>query len=57
MLEPVDGDPNKTKCTFIAELDIKGSIPLSLVKKGNLDQAYQVYKIRNVMTKYLKENP
>lgn len=34
ILEPLEDDPNKTRCTFTIELNLKGSIPTSFVKKA-----------------------
>lgn len=33
-------DENRTKCTYLSELDLKGSLPGFVVSKGNKDQGY-----------------
>ena len=38
LLEPIDTD--KTKCTYLAEADLKGSIPGFVIKQANKDQGY-----------------
>lgn len=35
VFEPMPGDANSTKVTYISEVDLKGNIPSGLVKKAN----------------------
>jgi hypothetical protein len=54
-LTPVPGEPNKTKCDYLAELHLKGSIPGFIMKAGIKDQGYQICKLRKAVECYLKD--
>jgi len=54
-LEPVKGDPSRTLCSYIAEIDLKGNMPAFMIKIGMKDQAYQVTKLGEAVEKYLKD--
>ena len=55
-LEPLEGDPTKTKASYMSELDLKGNIPGFVMKKANTDQGYQIVLLRKVVEQFLKEN-
>jgi hypothetical protein len=55
-LEPVEGQPNKTRANFLIEIDLKGNIPGFVTKQAMKDQGYQIVKMRQVVEKFLKEN-
>jgi hypothetical protein len=42
-------------CTYLAELDLKGSIPDFVIKQAFKDQGNQIVKLRKVTEKILKE--
>jgi len=54
-LEPVEGEPNKTRCSYQVELDLKGNIPGFVIKQANKDQGYQIVLMRKVVEKFLRE--
>ena len=54
-LEPVKGDPSRTLCSYIAEIDLKGNMPAFMIKIGMKDQAYQVTKLGEAVERYLKD--
>lgn len=54
--EPVEGNPNQSRCTYLAEVDLKGSIPGFVLKSANKDQGYQIIKMRTAVEKFFKEN-
>jgi hypothetical protein len=49
LLEPIDA--GNTRATYMAEIDLKGSIPGFVVKTANQDQGYQISKLRDALTK------
>ena len=55
-IEPVEGNPNQSRLTYLAELDLKGNIPGFVLKQANKDQGYQIIKMRTVIEKFYKEN-
>lgn len=57
MLEPVKGDPSKTKCYYIAEIDLKGSVPGFIMKLAIKQQGRQAVKMRRCVEAYLKDHP
>ena len=48
-LEPLEGDPTKTKASYMIELDLKGNIPGFVMKKANSDQGQQIVLLRKVV--------
>jgi len=52
----VEGEPNKTRCSYMIELDLKGNIPGFVIKQANKEQGYQIVKIRKVVEKFLQDN-
>ena len=38
------------------ELDLKGSIPSSIIRVGNHDQAFQIVRLRKVLAEYMADN-
>lgn len=56
-IEPLEGDPRKSRTTYMAEVDLKGSIPGFVIKTANKDQGYQIVKLRSVVEKYIKDHP
>ena len=55
-LSPVEGQPNKTKCDYIAEIDLKGNIPGFVMKLALKDQGYQIIKLGVAVENYLKDH-
>ncbi len=37
-IEPNDGNPNESMCTYMAELDLKGSVPGWVISQAFKDQ-------------------
>ena len=54
-LEPIG--PNKTMCTQIAEIDLKGNIPGWIIKQAFKDQGNSIIKLRKIIPKYIADNP
>ena len=54
-MEPVEGEPNKTRCSFMVELDLKGNIPGFVIKQANKYQGYQIVLMRKSVEKFLLE--
>jgi hypothetical protein len=54
-LEPIKGEKEKTKCDYIAEIDLKGNMPSWVMKMGMKDQGYQVILLGEATEKYLKD--
>jgi len=42
--------------TLVVEVDIKGSLPISMVAQGNKDQGMQIVRLRQVIADYVKEH-
>lgn len=55
-LEPVKGNPNHTRCQYIVELDLKGSIPGFVMKMAIKDQGYQIVKLNRAIKAFLEDN-
>ncbi len=53
-LEPLD--ENRTKCEYIAEIDIKLNIPGFIMKQVIKDQGYQVVKLRKAVEVFLADS-
>ena len=53
-LEPVG---NETKMTLIAEVDLHGNVPKSLLSIGNKDQGWGIIRLRDVaIPQYIKDH-
>lgn len=48
-LTPNNGDPNSTLCSYIAEIDLKGSIPGFVMNMAIKDQGNQLLKLRKAV--------
>ena len=55
-METHNGNPNATMCTYMAELDLKGSVPGWVIKQAFKDQGNQIIKLRKVTEKFIQEN-
>lgn len=55
-LEPMPGDPSRTKCDYIAEINLKGSMPSFIMKSAIKEQGYQIVMLRKAVEAYLKDH-
>jgi len=54
-LEPLKEDPSKTRCDYIAEIDLKGNMPSFLMGIAIKDQGYQVIELGKTVERYLND--
>ena len=57
ILKPVKGEPNKTYCYIINEVDLKTTLPGFLLRTVYKDQGMQIERIRHVLPKWKKLFP
>ena len=55
LLEEVS--PRETRATLMLEIDLKGGLSHFIIKKALKMQGEQIKPLKNVISKYLKENP
>ena len=54
-LAPIEGDPSRTRCDYIAEIDLKGNMPGFIMSMAIKDQGYQVVDLGKAVEKFLKD--
>ena len=57
LLEPVKGDPKKTKAYVMQEADLKTSLPAYILRSAFRDQGMQIERIRSVLPKWKEQFP
>jgi len=56
LLKPIE-DGTKTECTYLTEVDLKGSIPSSVTNMANKMMGEQIPKLNEACKKYKLDNP
>ena len=54
-LEPLKEDPSRTRCDYIAEIDLKGNMPGWIMSMAIKDQGYQIIDLGKATEKFLKD--
>jgi hypothetical protein len=54
-LEPLKEDPSRTRCDYIAEIDLKGHMPGWIMSMAIKDQGYQIIELGKAVEKFLKD--